>query len=138
MVLFGATGDLARRLVMPALYNLSRTKVLPEKFALIGVGRTKETAESWGGHLYDMLKSFVDAAAAEFDIDHIDEAVWKRLAARMSYVQGDLTTPELYEKLRGTLDEAAKAMALRAMPSSISRSPIDFLAPWSSSSARSS
>src|ERR1700737_2019438 len=48
MVLFGATGDLAKRLVIPALYNLSRTKVLPEKFALIGVGRTKETAESWG------------------------------------------------------------------------------------------
>jgi glucose-6-phosphate 1-dehydrogenase len=93
MVLFGATGDLAKRLVIPALYNLSRTKVLPEKFALIGVGRTKETAESWGGHLYDMLKSFVGDAAAEFDIDHIDEAVWKRLAARMSYVQGDLTTP---------------------------------------------
>jgi glucose-6-phosphate 1-dehydrogenase len=67
MVLFGATGDLAKRLVMPALYNLSRTKVLPEKFALIGVGRTKETAASWGGHLYDMLKSFVGAAAAEFD-----------------------------------------------------------------------
>ena len=93
MVLFGATGDLAKRLVIPALYNLLRTKVLPEKFALIGVGRTKETAESWGGHLYDMLKSFVGDAAAEFDIDHIDEAVWKRLAARMSYVQGDLTTP---------------------------------------------
>jgi glucose-6-phosphate 1-dehydrogenase len=109
MVLFGATGDLTKRLVMPALYNLSRTKLLPEKFALIGVGRTKETAESWGGHLYDMLKSFVGDAAAEFDVDHIDEAVWKRLAARMSYVQGDLTTPELYKKLRGTLDEAAKA-----------------------------
>ena len=93
MVLFGATGDLAKRLVIPALYNLLRTKVLPEKFALIGVGRTKETAESWGGHLYDMLKSFLGDAAAEFDIDHIDEAVWKRLAARMSYVQGDLTTP---------------------------------------------
>jgi glucose-6-phosphate 1-dehydrogenase len=67
MVLFGATGDLAKRLVMPALYNLSRTKVLPEKFALIGVGRTKETAESWGGHLYDMLKSFVGDAAAELE-----------------------------------------------------------------------
>jgi glucose-6-phosphate 1-dehydrogenase len=57
MVLFGATGDLAKRLVMPALYNLSRTKLLPEKFALIGVGRTKETAGSWGDHLYDMLKA---------------------------------------------------------------------------------
>jgi len=119
MVLFGATGDLAKRLVMLALYNLSRTKVLPEKFALIGVGRTKETAASWGGHLYEMLKSFVGDTAAEFDIDHIDEAVWKRLAARISYVQGDLTTLELYEKLRGALDEAARPMALRATSSSI-------------------
>ena len=55
-----------------------------------------------------MLKSFVGNAAAEFDVDHIDEAAWKRLAEKMSYVQGDLTKPELYEKLRGALDEAEK------------------------------
>ena len=41
MVIFGATGDLTKRLIMPALYNLSRTKVLPEKFALIGVARAE-------------------------------------------------------------------------------------------------
>ena len=58
MVIFGASGDLTKRLVMPALYNLARTKVLPENFALIGVARAEETAESWRGHLYDMLKSF--------------------------------------------------------------------------------
>jgi len=44
MVIFGATGDLTKRLVMPALYNLLRTKVLPEHFALIGVARTEGTA----------------------------------------------------------------------------------------------
>ena len=55
-----------------------------------------------------MLKSFVGNAAAEFDIDRIDEAAWKRLAEKMSYVQGDLTKPELYEKIRGTLGEAEK------------------------------
>ena len=99
MVIFGASGDLTKRLVVPALYNLSRTKVLPEKFALIGVARTEETAESWRDHLYDMLKSFVGNAAAEFDVDHIDEEAWQRLAEKMSYVQGDLTKPELYEKL---------------------------------------
>ena len=59
MVIFGACGDLTKRLVIPALYNLSRTKVLPEKFALIGVARTEGTSESWRDHLYDMLKSFV-------------------------------------------------------------------------------
>jgi glucose-6-phosphate 1-dehydrogenase len=47
MVLFGATGDLTKRLVMPALYNLARTKVLPEQFALIGVARADRTTESW-------------------------------------------------------------------------------------------
>jgi glucose-6-phosphate 1-dehydrogenase len=108
MVIFGAGGDLTKRLVMPALYNLSRTKVLPEKFALIGVDLADGTAESWRNHLYDMLKSFVGNAAAEFDPDAIDEAAWKRLAVKMSYVQGDLTKPEPYERIRGMLGEAEK------------------------------
>src|SRR6185312_5466006 len=109
MVIFGAGGDLTKRLVVPALYNLSRTKVLPEKFALIGVDLAEGTAESWRDHLHAMLKSFVGNAGAEFDIDQIDEAAWKRLAEKMSYVQGDLTKPELYEKIRSTLGEAGKA-----------------------------
>src|SRR6202795_4723551 len=88
MVIFGATGDLTKRLVMPALYNLLRTKVLPERFAVIGVARAEGTAESWRDQLYGMLKSFVGNPAAEFDIDDIDEAAWKRLAERMVYVQG--------------------------------------------------
>ena len=108
MVIFGAGGDLTKRLVMPALYNLSRTQVLPEKFALIGVDLAGGTAQSWRDHLYKMLKSFVGNATAEFDIDHIDEAAWKRLGEKMFYVQGDLTKPELYEKIRGALEEAQK------------------------------
>src|SRR5688500_5440667 len=83
MVIFGASGDLTKRLVVPALYNLARTKVLPENFALIGVARTEWTTESWCEHLYAMLKSFVGNAAAEFEVDHIDEAVWKQLADKM-------------------------------------------------------
>src|SRR6185503_9899850 len=108
MVIFGASGDLTKRLVVPALYNLLRTKVLPEHFALIGVALSERTTESWRNHLYDMLESFVGNAAAEFEIDHIDEAQWKLLAEKMTYVQGDLTKPELYEKLRGVLGKAEK------------------------------
>jgi len=100
MVIFGATGDLTKRLVVPALYNLSRTNVLPEQFALIGVARAEGTAESWRDGLYDTLKSFVGNAAAEFDVEHIDEDVWKRLAEKMIYLQGELMKPELYDKLR--------------------------------------
>jgi glucose-6-phosphate 1-dehydrogenase len=109
MVIFGASGDLTKRLVVPALYNLARTKVLPEQFALIGVALSEWTTESWREHLYSMLKSFVGNAAAESDVDHIDDALWKRLAEKMTYVQGDLTKPELYEKLRSVLDNAEKA-----------------------------
>lgn len=108
MVIFGATGDLTRRLVVPALYNLARTNLLPEQFALIGVARSARSTESWREHLYDMLKSFVGKTGAEFSTDHIDEAAWQKLAAKMTYVQGDLTQPELYERLRGTLDGAEK------------------------------
>jgi glucose-6-phosphate 1-dehydrogenase len=108
MVIFGASGDLTKRLLMPALYNLSHTKVLPEKFAVIGVGLTQRTAQSWRDHLYDMLKASVGNAAAEFAADRIDEPVWKHLAEKMSYIQGDLTKPELYEKIRVALDESEK------------------------------
>src|SRR5579863_8975097 len=65
IVIFGAGGDLTKRLVVPALYNLARTKVLPEKFALIGVDLAAGTAENWRDHLYDMMKSFVRNASAE-------------------------------------------------------------------------
>jgi glucose-6-phosphate 1-dehydrogenase len=108
MVIFGATGDLTKRLVIPALYNLARTKVLPEKFALIGVARSVGTVENWRNHLHDTLKSFVGNTATEFDVDHIDEAVWKKLADKMTCVEGDLTKPELYEQLRAALDETER------------------------------
>jgi len=109
MVVFGAGGDMTKRLLVPALYNLSRTQVLPEKFALIGVDIAEATVESWREHLFDMLKGFVGNAAAVLDIDQIDETAWKRFANKMSYVEGDLTKPETYEKIRGTLYEAEEA-----------------------------
>jgi glucose-6-phosphate 1-dehydrogenase len=112
MVIFGASGDLTKRLLIPALYNLSRTKLLPENFALIGVARASETAESWRAHLYEMLKSSV-GNTSEFRSERIDEAAWKRLADKMTYVQGDLTKPELYEKIRKTLDEAERSQGTR-------------------------
>jgi glucose-6-phosphate 1-dehydrogenase len=108
IVIFGAGGDLTKRLVTPALYNLSRTKVLPENFAFIGVDHGERTAESLRNHLHGMLKSFIGNVAAELDVDEIDEAAWKRLAEKISYVQGDFTKPELYEKISVALAEAEK------------------------------
>jgi glucose-6-phosphate 1-dehydrogenase len=109
MVVFGAGGDMTKRLLIPALYNLSRTRLLPENFALIGVDLAEGTADSWRSSLYGELKGFVGNSATEFDIDKIDQAAWERLASKMSYVQGDLTKPALYEKIRAALDKAEQS-----------------------------
>jgi|ERR1700722_14515448 len=94
--------------------DLARTRVLPEKFALIGVSRSVGTAESWRNRLHDTLKSFVGNIATEFDVDHIDEVAWKQLADKMTCVQADLTKPELYEKLRGALEALLLRVRSRA------------------------
>jgi glucose-6-phosphate 1-dehydrogenase len=109
MVIFGAGGDLTKRLVMPALYNLAHSKVLPENFALIGIGHAAGTSEQWRDSLYAMLKTFVGNTAAEFDVDSIDEAAWTRLAERMTYISGDFTKPEVYGRIHDALGEAEKA-----------------------------
>jgi len=108
MVVFGAFGDMTKRLLVPALYNLARTKMLPEKFALIGADLADATTASWREHLHDMLKSFVGGSAAGFHIARIDENAWKRLASRMTYIRGDATKPELYERLRDALARTEK------------------------------
>ncbi|TAL77987.1 MAG: glucose-6-phosphate dehydrogenase [Beijerinckiaceae bacterium] len=113
MVVFGANGDMTKRLLIPALYNLSRTKVLPDNFALIGVDLAEQSTQDWCEHLHNTLKTFVGKANAELGISQIDEAAWKRLVARMSYIQGDITKPELYEKIRGALSEAEESHGTR-------------------------
>jgi glucose-6-phosphate 1-dehydrogenase len=109
MVIFGASGDLTKRLLVPALYNLARTKMLPENFAVIGIGRSDYSDDKWRGELRDMLQGFVGNQSAEFNVDHIDDELWKPLAAKMTYLQGDLTKPDLYRALGEALDEKAKA-----------------------------
>ena len=109
MVIFGAGGDLTKRLVVPALYNLVHSEVLPENFALIGVGHSEGTAEQWRDSLHAMLKSFVGNKGAEFDADSINQAAWKRLADKMTYIAGDFTKPEIYGRIGDLLREAEGA-----------------------------
>ncbi len=110
MVVFGASGDLTSRLLVPALYNLSRTRLLPENFALIGVARSDATSESWRDHLYEKLKRYAGGAKAG---GRVDEEAWSRLADKISYVQGDLNDAACYEKLRAALDRAEKEQGTR-------------------------
>src|SRR5580704_7755494 len=106
MVIFGAFGDLTKRLVVPALYNLAHTGLLPPNFALIGVDLVEATADDWRAHLFEMLKSFLGNASAEFDIDALDSKAWASIAERLSYIHGDITKPDLYPRIGEGLSEA--------------------------------
>ena len=105
MVIFGAGGDLTKRLLVPALYNLATTGLLPEHFELIGVDLADLDADKWRDSLHEMMESFVGKAASESRIDKVDESTWKHLTAHISYIKGDLNDDRLYEKLKQHLDQ---------------------------------
>ncbi len=105
MVIFGAGGDLTKRLLVPALYNLATTGLLPEHFELIGVDLADLDADKWRDSLHEMMESFVGKAASESRIDKVDEDTWKRLTGRITYIRGDLNDDGLYEKLKQHIDQ---------------------------------
>jgi len=107
MVIFGAAGDLTKRLVVPALYNLVVAKRLPDGFRLVGVDLTAKTVEEWRKGLSDIMQEFV-GKDGEFEIDQLDQAAWRWLAERMSYLAGDLNDPSTYERVGKHLDELDK------------------------------
>lgn len=108
MAIFGAGGDLTRRLLVPALYNLATTGLIPEHFALVGVDLAGLSVEAWADSLRHMLESFLGDPGSESRIDRIDDAVWNRLVGAMSYVQGDLNDPALYQRLQAHLSDVAR------------------------------
>jgi glucose-6-phosphate 1-dehydrogenase len=105
MVIFGANGDLTKRLVVPALYNLAKSGLLPQPFALVGVDHNPGSAESWRDHLHDFMESATKDRGGEFEAAAIDSKVWNRLAASMSYLSGDFGDPAIFESLRSHLAE---------------------------------
>lgn len=86
LVLFGASGDLTRRKLVPALYRLSREKLLPPDFAVLGVSRTSYSGESFRGHLEEAMR---EHSSASFDRD-----CWKAFASRLFYQSADIDDPE--------------------------------------------
>jgi glucose-6-phosphate 1-dehydrogenase len=100
IVIFGAVGDLTKRLLMPAIYNLAGSKLLDENTKIIGLDHNDRTAETWRSELNDALQSFTKAAGAEFHPDHIDEATWGWVSQRLEYTVFDFEQSDGYEKLK--------------------------------------
>jgi glucose-6-phosphate 1-dehydrogenase len=105
MVLFGAGGDLTKRLVVPALYNLARSGLQPQPFALIGVDHNDIGVDAWRTRLHDFLEDMVKQGGGEFEAASIDEDAWNKLAGSMSYLSGDFGNPDTFQKLKSHLDE---------------------------------
>ncbi|BAK84388.1 glucose-6-phosphate dehydrogenase [Komagataeibacter medellinensis] len=105
LVIFGAHGDLTKRLLMPALYNLAGNRLLDADFRIIGVDRVDSTTKQWRDGLTAMMQSFTTDPNAEFHPPSIDAAQWDWLAERLEYVQADFTDVDairaLGEKLPG-------------------------------------
>jgi glucose-6-phosphate 1-dehydrogenase len=100
ILIFGAVGDLTKRLLMPAIYNLAGSKMLDDHVKIIGLDHNQRTTETWGGELNDALQSFTKAAGAEFHPDHIDEATWGWISQRLEYTVFDFEQSDGYEKLK--------------------------------------
>jgi glucose-6-phosphate 1-dehydrogenase len=112
LVIFGGGGDLTKRLVMPALYNLVRADRLADGFSIVGVGRGDVDTQSWRHSLRQMMETLVTDGGGEFRADGIDGGAWDWLARRMTFLPGDFTQPEIYGRLKALLAELGNGNVL--------------------------
>jgi glucose-6-phosphate 1-dehydrogenase len=103
IVIFGAAGDLTKRLLTPAIYNLASAKLLDDKLTIIGLDHNVRTTDSWRTELNDELQSFTKDIGAEFHPDHIDQATWGWIARRLTYTVFDFEKAADYAKLKESL-----------------------------------
>jgi len=101
MVIFGATGDLTKRKLIPALLNLAQENVLPKNFAIIGVASNDSTTESF--------RKALTAEMPQFAPDPIDLKMWDWMVERIYYIRGDFADPGTYQRLQVQIDAVEKA-----------------------------
>src|SRR5271170_7533588 len=95
MVIFGAGGDLTKRKLMPALYNLYQGKLLPDEFAIIGI-----SIESYSD---DEFRQYMTKDIAEYSEKSVDLSLWEEFVKHLYYLRGDFNDADLFAKLGETL-----------------------------------
>ena len=100
LVIFGASGDLTKRKLFPALYSLALRRLLPERFGIVGVARTEESD--------DQFREAMKAAVQEFGRDDFRDETWDWLAERTRYLATDFSAEEGQQQLVKTLNELDK------------------------------
>lgn len=104
LVIFGGSGDLARRRLIPALYNLLLDGLLPTNYAVLGLGRTTMTDEEYRDTLRQGLQKFSRQA--------LDEARWSAFSQHIFYLVGDNDAPETYASLKARAEEIERRFGL--------------------------
>src|SRR6516225_3932547 len=87
VVIFGASGDLTRRKLVPALYRLSQERLLPAEFAVVGISRTAMSNEDFRGKMKEAVSTFPEKKS-------VDDQTWNSFAAGIFYLPGDIAKPE--------------------------------------------
>ena len=100
LVIFGAGGDLTKRLLMPSLYNLAGAGLLSEGFSILGIDHNDGTDESLRENLTQTLEAFSKDPTSEFHADHIDPKSWGFIRDRLHYLKGDFEKPETYAAVK--------------------------------------
>jgi glucose-6-phosphate 1-dehydrogenase len=95
LVIFGASGDLTKRKLVPAVYNLALSRLLPQGFALVGVGRRPKP---------EFAAEMKESVAKFSRRKPLNEPTWNELAKGISYVQGDHNQPDTYVNLKAELE----------------------------------
>jgi glucose-6-phosphate 1-dehydrogenase len=101
MVIFGALGDLARRKLLPAIYQLMKEHLVHEDFAVLGVARDQSTDD-------DFRKAMREALGRSDEVHNLDDTLWQELCKRLFYVSADLTNPDDYAAIGTRLADVEK------------------------------
>jgi glucose-6-phosphate 1-dehydrogenase len=102
IVIFGASGDLTARKLIPAFYHLFKDKQMPASFRILGFARREKTDDGWRAELREALGRFSRTKP-------VDEEVWQVFAGNLHYCVGDMTDAAAYEKLEEKLSSFGAA-----------------------------
>ncbi len=103
-VIFGAGGDLTRRLLMPAIYNLQLAGLLDDDFRIIGVDAREMDDSTFRAHLTDAMAHFVAERQGGAAVE-LDQAAWGWMGERTCYLHGDFADPASFDRLRTVLPD---------------------------------
>jgi glucose-6-phosphate 1-dehydrogenase len=100
MVIFGASGDLTKRKLIPALYNLAKDNLLSKEFAVVGIARNEMNSEQF--------RDMIGKEIGDFATTKVDPELWSWFAKRIYYISGDFDDPKVYQELDQLLGQVDK------------------------------